>query len=136
MRTHFDRLIDGAAGAGEKASRTMAGVGGPLLCLVVSCYGRQMVLGQRTIEEVEAAHEHLPPSTVTLGFYSSGRNLSDVGGRLVPQPDHDADPAGGGPAMTSSLSMQDSQVLPILPDRGQGQALGTPLARVSTCIHT
>lgn len=70
MHTNHDHLIDGASHAAEMASRTPHD--GPVLALMVSCYGRQMVLGQRTVEEVEAAREHLPSSAMTLGFYSFG----------------------------------------------------------------
>jgi hypothetical protein len=40
--------------------------------ILVSCIGRRLLMGQRTLEEVEAAGAELGPETFRLGFYSYG----------------------------------------------------------------
>jgi hypothetical protein len=42
------------------------------LSILVSCIGRRLLMGQRTIEEVEAAGAELGRDTLRLGFYSYG----------------------------------------------------------------
>ena len=66
MRGNFDGLVEGAAQAGERAAQ------GPCLALLVSCIGRKLLMGQRIVEEVEAAAESLGPQARILGFYSYG----------------------------------------------------------------
>ena len=39
---------------------------------MVSCIGRRLLMGQRTIDEVEAAGAELGDGAVKLGFYSYG----------------------------------------------------------------
>ncbi|MHB8417075.1 MAG: FIST signal transduction protein [Myxococcales bacterium] len=74
MKANFERLIDGASGAGRAA----ASLGSPTeLALLVSCVGRKLVLQQRIEEEVEAARDALSgdgaaPRPVLTGFYSYG----------------------------------------------------------------
>lgn len=68
MRGYFDGLIDGACRAGE----TSAAFGQPSLAILVSCIGRKLLLGQRTVEEVEAVVESLGPNCAITGFYSYG----------------------------------------------------------------
>ena len=70
MKTNLDNLLDGAAMAAvvaEPADRQEAG-----LCLVVSCVGRRIVLGQLTEEELEIIQEKLGSYTAITGFYSYG----------------------------------------------------------------
>ena len=38
----------------------------------ISCIGRRLLMGQRTIDEIEAAGAELGPDTLRLGFYSYG----------------------------------------------------------------
>lgn len=72
MRADFEKLIDGARGAGL-AARTERPSQGDTLAIAVSCVGRRLVLGDRTDEEVEAVLETLPDKGVALtGFYSYG----------------------------------------------------------------
>lgn len=71
MRGHFDGLIDGANRAGN-AAMAQRDSEGPVLALLISCIGRKLLLGQRTVEEVEAAAEALGGQTVMTGFYSYG----------------------------------------------------------------
>jgi hypothetical protein len=70
MRTNLDRLIDSAGLAAESALSTNQDTAG--LCLVVSCVGRRLVMGQLTEEELEIVQEKLGKSTVITGFYSYG----------------------------------------------------------------
>jgi hypothetical protein len=73
MRGNFDRLAAGAATAARHAAvsnpeeRT-----GDLLAVLVSCIGRRLLMGQHTIDEVEAATAELGPDVARLGFYSYG----------------------------------------------------------------
>lgn len=70
MRTNFERLIDGAEEAASFAS--IKNGQGEKLAILISCVGRKMVLGQRTVEEVEVVHEILGKDTYQMGFYSYG----------------------------------------------------------------
>lgn len=79
MRANLDNLIDSAAMAAA-----VANPGGPRaagLCLVVSCVGRRLVLGQMTEEELEAVREKLGGATAITGFYSYGE-LAPFGAAL------------------------------------------------------
>ncbi len=70
MRTNLDSLIDSAglaAGAAQPSARGATG-----LCLVVSCVGRRLVMGQLTEEELEIVQENLGDATAITGFYSYG----------------------------------------------------------------
>lgn len=70
MQASYDRLLDGAAHAAEDAARAITD--GDRLCVVVSCVGRRLVLGERVEEELESVESHLPPDTAMIGFYSYG----------------------------------------------------------------
>lgn len=70
MQASYDRLLDGAAQAGADAARGAGG--GDRLCVVVSCVGRRLVLGERVEEELESVQSHLPAGTEMIGFYSYG----------------------------------------------------------------
>jgi hypothetical protein len=39
---------------------------------MVSCIGRRLLMGQRTVDEVDAVGEELGDAAVRLGFYSYG----------------------------------------------------------------
>lgn len=70
MRTNLDSLIENA---GLAARAAKAGSPNPAgLCLVVSCVGRRLVMGQMTEEELEIVHEVLGDATAIAGFYSYG----------------------------------------------------------------
>ncbi len=71
MRANFDRLITGAAEAGEMAGLDTPAKG-EALSIAISCVGRRLVLGERTEEEIEASLDVLPPGTRQTGFYSYG----------------------------------------------------------------
>jgi len=70
MKANFDRLIDGAVGAGRVSAEAL---GRPVdLALLISCVGRRMVLGQRVEEEVEGVRDIVGPGAAITGFYSYG----------------------------------------------------------------
>jgi hypothetical protein len=60
MKANFDRLVDGA-GQAAQASYTIAGATSPDLALLISCFGRRLVLRQRVDEELESVREILGP---------------------------------------------------------------------------
>jgi hypothetical protein len=70
MRTNLDSLIDNAGMAAEAAQPDEREAVG--LCLVVSCVGRRLVLGQLTEDELEIVRETLGDHTAITGFYSYG----------------------------------------------------------------
>ena len=78
MRTDLDSLIEHAGLAAEAARPGPSAGSG--LCLVVSCVGRRLVLGQLTEEELEIVQENLGDRTAITGFYSYGElaPFSDV----------------------------------------------------------
>jgi hypothetical protein len=70
MKANFDRLIDGAVGAGRVSTEAL---GTPVdLALLISCVGRRMVLRQRVEEEVEGVREIVGADAAITGFYSYG----------------------------------------------------------------
>jgi hypothetical protein len=70
MKANFDRLIDGAVGAGRISAEAL---GGPVgLALLISCVGRRMVLRQRVEEEVEGVRDIVGTTSPITGFYSYG----------------------------------------------------------------
>lgn len=70
MKANFDRLIDGAVGAGRVSANAL---GTPVdLALLISCVGRRMVLRQRVEEEVEGVRDVVGPNAAITGFYSYG----------------------------------------------------------------
>ncbi|MFM8533660.1 MAG: FIST signal transduction protein [Acidimicrobiia bacterium] len=70
MKANFDRLIDGAVGAGRVSA---AALGTPVdLALSISCVGRRMVLRQRVEEEGEGDRDIVGPGAAITGFYSYG----------------------------------------------------------------
>jgi len=70
MKTDVDSLIDGSGMAAQAAKPDVEG--NSSLCLIVSCVGRRLVMGQLTEEELDIVREHLGPSPTITGFYSYG----------------------------------------------------------------
>ncbi|MDQ2082404.1 FIST N-terminal domain-containing protein [Xanthobacteraceae bacterium Astr-EGSB] len=73
MRGSLDRLSLAAAAAAREARDGLpAAVDGDRLAIIVSCTGRMLLMGQRTIEEVDAAAQEIPADVHCVGFYSYG----------------------------------------------------------------
>jgi hypothetical protein len=88
MRGNLDRLTAGAADAARQARAGLAaddpgahGRMGRVLAgqdsdqrfsILVSCIGRRLLMGQRTLDEVEAVGAELGPESFRFGFYSYG----------------------------------------------------------------
>lgn len=73
MRGNFDRLADGAADAAKQARDGLAGNrDNDGVAILVSCIGRRLLMGQRAMEELQAAGEALGSHLTRLGFYSYG----------------------------------------------------------------
>lgn len=74
MRGNFDRLAAGAALAARQAQTQMDALNhsGDELALLVSCIGRRLLMGQNTLDEVEAAGAELGAAVKRIGFYSYG----------------------------------------------------------------
>jgi len=68
MRANFDRLIDGATTAAQRAVLSYE----TGFALLISCVGRKMVLKQRVEEEVEGVRQILGEQVRMAGFYSYG----------------------------------------------------------------
>jgi hypothetical protein len=71
MHASYDRLVSGASEAGESLSTNDASKD-ESFCLMISCVGRRLVLGQRTEEEVDEVVANLPENCLHAGFYSYG----------------------------------------------------------------
>lgn len=72
MRGNVDRLAEGAADAARQLARAGGELPADSLVLMVSCIGRRLLMGQRTIDEVDAVSEEIGDRPVRLGFYSYG----------------------------------------------------------------
>ena len=73
MRGSFDRLALGAADAAQQARDGLNGCrDNDGVAILVSCIGRRLLMGQRALEEVEAAGAALGSKLHRLGFYSYG----------------------------------------------------------------
>ncbi|MDD2720072.1 MAG: FIST N-terminal domain-containing protein [Gallionella sp.] len=70
MRTNLDNLIESAGMAADAARPDHPATEG--LCVLVSCVGRRLVMGQMTEEELEIVQEKLGDATTLTGFYSYG----------------------------------------------------------------
>lgn len=69
MTASFENLIDGAEKAAQKSKME---TDSHSLAILISCVGRKLVLGQRTVEEIEVVREVLGDNCRTVGFYSYG----------------------------------------------------------------
>jgi hypothetical protein len=73
MRGNFHRLAAGAAKAARDAAAGITeGRSGDQIAVLVSCIGRRLLMGQHTVDEVEAAGAELGADVPRLGFYSYG----------------------------------------------------------------
>ena len=91
MKANFDRLIDGAVGAGRVSAEAL---GNPVdLALLISCVGRRMVLRQRVEEEVEGVRDIVGPRRDDRRVLLVRRDLAvhAESALRAAQPDHDRD---------------------------------------------
>jgi len=73
MHASTDRLVGGAESAAEAAMRMLPGNGqGTGMVFMVSCVGRELVMGERVEEEVEAVLDVFGTGVPIAGFYSFG----------------------------------------------------------------
>lgn len=73
MRGNFDRLAAGAADAAQQATAKLGdAANGAKLAVLVSCIGRRLLMGQHTVDELEAAGSEVGAKVPRLGFYSYG----------------------------------------------------------------
>lgn len=70
MKTDLDSLV-AASGTAAVATKAAAS-GNPELCIVVSCVGRRLVLGQMAEEELDIIRQEFGSATAMTGFYSYG----------------------------------------------------------------
>ena len=70
MRTDLNNLIDSAGLAADAAQPAQPDASG--LCIIVSCVGRRLVMGQLTEDELEIVQDKLGVATAITGFYSYG----------------------------------------------------------------
>ncbi len=71
MKANFERLIDGAAGAGSMSIESL-GFSRAQLAILISCIGRKLVLKERIEEEIEAVRAEIGEEAAIVGFYSYG----------------------------------------------------------------
>ena len=71
MKANPDRLIDGASGAAEMSKISLRN-SDPDLVILISCFGRKLVLKQRVEEELEIIRESFRNQPMITGFYSYG----------------------------------------------------------------
>jgi hypothetical protein len=73
MRGNFDRLAEGAAkAAGQIRANVPPNPDGDEVAILVSCIGRRLLMGQNTLDEIEAAGAELGNAVKQIGFYSYG----------------------------------------------------------------
>jgi hypothetical protein len=73
MHGNFDRLAAGAADAAGAARDALGHVERNRgVAILVSCFGRKLLMGQRISTEIEAADAELGPELARIGFYSYG----------------------------------------------------------------
>jgi hypothetical protein len=69
MKANFDRLTQAATEAAEVAAFEQKK---PIFSLLISCIGRKLVLGDKTVEEVKAVSNQFDDQVILSGFYSYG----------------------------------------------------------------
>jgi len=69
MKANFDRLTQAAAEAAVVAAFEQRR---PNFSLLISCIGRKLVLGDKTVEEVKAVSNQFDNQVILSGFYSYG----------------------------------------------------------------
>ncbi len=70
MKANFEKITMAAS---EAAIQTISGMDKkPDFSLLISCVGRKLILGDKTVEEVKAVEKSFNHETVMAGFYSNG----------------------------------------------------------------
>jgi len=72
MKGDFAHLVDGALAAADKAKTECSKGDANSIALVVSCLGRQLLMGQQISDELEAVSDSLGGNVTIAGFYSNG----------------------------------------------------------------
>jgi hypothetical protein len=72
MKGDFAHLVDGAIAAADKAIQNTINPDQQSVALVVSCLGRQLLMGQQISDELEAVSDTLGNNVTIAGFYSNG----------------------------------------------------------------
>lgn len=80
MRASQSQLLLGAQHAIDEATEDLP-KDLPVLGLTVSCFGRRVLLGERTDDEIEIIHDTLPKLSQHTGFFSYGEISSFDGGQ-------------------------------------------------------
>ncbi len=70
MKANFDRLTEAASGAADNTLLNHQLK--PVFSLLISCVGRKLILGERTVDEVKAVNKTYDNKTAIAGFYSYG----------------------------------------------------------------
>lgn len=70
MKANFDRLTEAASVAAIESMKKQTSQ--PAFAMLISCVGRKLILGSRTVEEVQAVNNSFGSHTVIAGFYSYG----------------------------------------------------------------
>jgi hypothetical protein len=70
MKANFEKLTDAASIAAAQSLVCQKNT--PVFALLVSCVGRKLILGDRTLDEVEAVDRKFNNQTALAGFYSYG----------------------------------------------------------------
>lgn len=76
MRTDIEALLETSGIAAEAVAGGVTTTDS--LCVIISCVGRRLVMGQSTEEELEMVQQHLGSTAAMTGFYSYGE-LSPTG---------------------------------------------------------
>jgi len=71
MRANFNNLINGSMRAAEDCLKSI-NYKNPHLAILISCFGRRVVLNQMIDEEIEAVRSILGNDVIFTGFYSNG----------------------------------------------------------------
>ena len=130
MKANFDRLIDGAVGAGRVSAEAL---GTPVdLALLISCVGRRMVLRQRVEEEVEGVRDIVGPRRGDHRVLLVRRDLAvhAEGALRAAQPDHDRDDAFRTVTMAELHSLLRRQLKRHFPDERVPPELEPMLAAI------
>jgi hypothetical protein len=78
MRASHAQLLNGAQAAIDEALEGLSPTQ-PVLNLTVSCFGRRVLLGERTDDELEIIQDALPSQSRQIGFFSYGEISSNQG---------------------------------------------------------